>query len=42
MNFIHKLRYFLVFGILGFLLEGYEAWASIIRNIRGKITGREE
>lgn len=39
MNFIHKLRYFLIFGILGFLYDGYEAWSSIIGDIKKKLRG---
>lgn len=42
MNFIHKLRYFLVFGILGFLYDGYEAWVSIIGWIRKKLRGTKK
>lgn len=41
MSFIHKLRSFLVFGILGFLYDGYEAWSSIIGDIRKKLRGRK-
>ena len=37
MSFMKKLRIFLVFGILGFLYDGCEAWASIIRDIRKKL-----
>ena len=32
-----RLEDFLIFRILKFLYNGYEAWASIIRDIRGKI-----
>jgi len=39
MNLMHKLRYFLVFGILGFLYDGYEAWSSIIGGIKKKLKG---
>jgi len=32
-----RLEDFLIFRILKFLYEGYEAWAGIIRDIREKI-----
>ena len=36
-RFFRMLEWHLTVGLLGFLLEGYEAWASIIQGIRGKI-----
>ena len=39
MNIIEKLRILLVFGILGFLYDGYEAWPSIIGGIKKKLKG---
>ena len=36
-RFFRTLEWHLTVGLLGFLLEGYEAWASIIQGIRGKI-----
>lgn len=39
MSFMHKLRTLLVFGILGFLYDGYEAWITIVGDIKKKLRG---
>ena len=36
-RFFGMLEWHLTVGLLGFLYEGYEAWASIIRDIREKM-----
>jgi len=36
-RFFRMLEWHLTVGLLGFLYEGYEAWASIIGDIRKKL-----
>ena len=39
-RFFKMLEWHLTVGLLGFLYEGYEAWASIIRDIKKKLKGK--
>lgn len=39
-RFFRMLEWYLTVGLLGFLLDGYEAWASIIGDIKEKIRDR--